>query len=90
MSKFYRNLKDNFLWQEGAILEEVSDGSGYAPTDDLWDTTDDNDSEYISSKIVENNPEYFERVYKVSVLKQVKYLNKADAKKVKNEIYKEK
>ena len=63
MSKYYRTTKDNFLWKKGAILEKTKGENGYSPVEDLWDVGDNQD-EYISSFIVENRPDWFERVYK--------------------------
>ena len=65
MSKYYRVKKENFLWEVGAILQKNNNGhrSGYSPIEDLWDKTEHNEGEYISAPIIENNPEFFERVY---------------------------
>lgn len=68
MDKYYRVKKDTFLWKEGAILKKacMRDGVwGYEPIQDIWDVTNDQKDEYISSPIVEHpvNAEYFERVY---------------------------
>lgn len=65
--KFYRAKKDSFLWKQGAILlfdkKEGSDG-GYEPIEEgLWEATENNGEEYISARIIENTPEWFERVY---------------------------
>lgn len=86
MAKTYRALQSNFMWQKGAILKKDSDG--YRPISDLWDTTEHNGNEYISDQIIENNPEWFERVYEVSVLGKTKYLAKAAAQAAHDELYK--
>lgn len=64
--KYFRVIRENFLWKLGAILEELDDG-GYAPLNgiDIWDMTKFNDEEYISGEIVENSPLYFQRVYPI-------------------------
>jgi len=64
--KYYRCVKDNFMWKEGAILE--SSGSGYRPIEDLWNKVELG-TEYISDHIIENpdNKDFFERVYKDSI-----------------------
>lgn len=82
--KYYRNLKDNFLWQEGAILsDEKAQGSdgGYSPVTDLFDKTEANDGEYISRRIVEHddNKDMFERVYPIGDLKKMLFGNKKAA-----------
>ena len=74
MTKYYRVKKDTFIWEEGAILEYDSSLSftshgGYRPIEDIWDTTEHNGGEYISAPIIENNPDWFEKVYKDKVNK---------------------
>jgi len=81
--KYYRNLKDNFLWAEGAILsDEAEGGSGYRAISDLWDKTEENGNEYISSRIVESedNKDMFERVYPIGDLKKMLFGNKKAAR----------
>lgn len=80
MSKFYRVKKDSFLWHKGAILEE--NGNGYKPINDIWDVTDHNRDEYISSQIIENCPEYFERVYEASKFGKAVFVTKEKAREV--------
>lgn len=90
MSKYYRVKQDTFLWNKGAILQKCD--SGYRPISDLWDATDVNESEYISSRIIESddNAVFFERVYDISILGKVKYLGKEAAQKFHDETHKEK
>lgn len=57
----YRVKKDNFLWKEGAILTKNYDGNGYESIDDIFDMPNTG-TEYISSRIVENSPEWFEPI----------------------------
>lgn len=84
--KYYRVKKDNFLWSEGAILKQdlergkESEKYGYAPINDIWDTTENNGTEYITGRIIENNPEWFERVYEVNLLTKTVYRTKEEAK----------
>jgi len=66
--KYYRVIKDNFMWKAGAILEydeKMGSKGGYKPLNDLdiWDATGVIDGEYISAPIIETNPEWFLRVY---------------------------
>lgn len=67
MEKFYRVKKDTFLWEEGAILKReghlASGKGGYSPIEDIWNKVHTN-GEYITSPIIEGNPEWFERVYR--------------------------
>jgi hypothetical protein len=74
MEKYYRVLKDTFMWEEGAILKlnkdlnSFDDEGGYEPIEDIWNTTPEN-NEYVSTSIIENekNSQYFQRVYKVGL-----------------------
>ncbi len=79
--KHYRVKRDNFLWQVGAILENCANNGSYMPLDktDIWNVTEYNGGECISSRIIENNPEYFERVYAVNLLTKTVYKLKAEA-----------
>ena len=82
MEKYYRVVKENFLWEEGAILVlNKTDGSkgGYSPIDDIWDKTD-GQAEFISIKVIEAQEDYFERVYP-SKLKKALYITKEEMKK---------
>lgn len=62
MKKYYRVKKDTFLWDEGAILIEQTDVPGYRGIEDIWDKFK-NQTEYISNRFIEENPDWFERVY---------------------------
>lgn len=80
MSKFYRVKKDTFMWEAGAILENnVNGGDGYTAINDIWHVAELG-TEYISARIIEKNPEWFERVYPVNLLSKVVYKLKAEAK----------
>ncbi len=86
MEKFYKVLKDNFLWSKGAILKQDKNTGreakcyGYQTISDVWDTTDHNDNEYISGAIIENNPEWFVRVYPINLVSKTVYKLKEEAK----------
>lgn len=91
MAKFYKTLKDLPGWDAGAILEETENGN-FAPISDLWDTDAVEDVEDYAENgdVVKNSPDWFERVYEVSVLGKAKYLAKEAAKKVHDELHKAK
>jgi len=73
--KYYRAIKDSFLWSKGAIVafdEHLGSGEGgYRPIEDIWNANNSVLSEYITARIVESSPEWFERVYSDSVSKMV-------------------
>lgn len=83
MNKYYRVKKDNFLWEEGAILVSFDkinvavtpENKGYEPIEDIWNSTPVNGPEYISARIIEhpNNTDYFERVYPDTILGKFYY-----------------
>jgi hypothetical protein len=62
MPKYYRVIKDTFMWKEGAILK--NDLNCYRAIEDIWNKVELN-TEYISAHIIENplNVDFFERVY---------------------------
>ena len=77
--KYYKVLKDTPLWRKNAVLsfdEDLGEEGGYSPIDDMWNMTDKVGTEHISSPIVEEQPEWFERVYKN---KKDKFMSKATA-----------
>lgn len=85
MSKFYRVVKENFLWDVGAVIEDkhtYSRGNkAYATVDDIFKKHEDEDEEeVISAEIIEASPEYFERVYPVNLLTKTAYKAKEEAK----------
>jgi len=85
MVKYYRVLKDTFMWEKGAILKQdatLGRYGGYMPLEDIWNITDNQD-EYISTNIIENNPLWFEKVYADNLEKMV-FKTKEELKKVYN------
>lgn len=80
--KYYKVIKDNFLWEDGAILTETSDNEGYRPISDIYKKSEFDNNEYTSSGIVENSPEYFARVYKVDLISRTLYEVKEEAIKI--------
>lgn len=63
--KYYRVIKDTFLWKEGAILSNSYDNNkGYVAIEDIWNKVPIG-GEYISAEIIEHpdNSDFFERVY---------------------------
>lgn len=94
MSKHYRVIKDHPLWEVGAILAQGDDDDSYRAISDIWTKelkNDNNTSNWTEGKsLVEGQPEWFERVYEVSVLGKAKYLSKEAAKNAHNKLYKEK
>lgn len=79
MTKYYKVIKENFLWEVGGIVscDEHKD-EGYTPIDDIFKKHEGN--EYITPHIVEDSPEYFERVYKVDLISRAVYKTKEQAK----------
>lgn len=90
MIKYVRVLQDNFLWSKNAILKyDTENENGYAPIDDIWDTTEVNGGEYISNRIIEaeENAKYFERVYPISGLKKKLFGTKKQAQAAASALY---
>lgn len=74
MNKYYRVIKENFLWEVGAILEfsnkYISGDGGYLPIEDIWNKTEDQ-ADWITTSVIEDSPEYFERVYRDNITGKV-------------------
>lgn len=96
MSKLYRVKKDLPQWDSGAVLTYDNDYH-YVAINDLWNTKATNtlceqeDSPIgIRKTIVENSPDWFERIYEIKLIGKVKYLSKLQARKHYDVMYKEK
>ena len=81
---YYRALKDSFMWRAGVVLEldeKTGGDGGYSPLNKLnvWDNTLVNGTEYISHRIIENAPEWFEQVYPVQKEKRGTFVTKEEA-----------
>ncbi len=79
--KFYRVKKDTHVLVAGAILKK--DGSYYRAVDDIWNIEGSLElAKAIESGwsekegVVENNPDWFERVYSVKSIKGMYYVAK--------------
>lgn len=83
--KYYRVLQDTFLWDKGAVLS--SEGNGYRAVDEIF-TKEFTGTEYISDKIIENNPEWFQKVYPVNLLSKTVYKVREEAKALIEENFK--
>jgi hypothetical protein len=65
---YYRAKKDNFIWKAGAIVQIDPSESDpqYGTISDVWDNVIDNQDTYVSDRRnIENNPDWWERVYEV-------------------------
>lgn len=78
MTKYYKVIKENPLWEVGAIISNEKDSTEYIGVNDIWDKFEDM-AEYLSPVIVEKSPEFFQRVYKSGIDKIV-YLTKEKLK----------
>lgn len=93
MSKYYRVIKDHPMWEIGAILSNMAGGDSYKPITDLWQKTLDDGKElpntwHEGAMLVENQKEWFERVYDISVLGKTKYLTKDLARAAHEKLHK--
>jgi hypothetical protein len=87
--KLYRVKKDTYVWVEGAIIKKNTDGD-YQAINDIWNVEGNDEltkflekgNFYVSAEVVENSPDWFERVYKVSSLKGMLYVVKDKMKKI--------
>lgn len=91
--RYYRVIKDHPLWDVGAILSNEDNSDNYRPISDIFTKELDVKGQSFESwtegrELVENQPEFFERVHKVNVLKQAKYVTKTEARKLHDKLYK--
>ena len=84
--KYFKVIKENFLWEIGCILKLREDNTGYTPVDDIFKKHEGN--EYITKHIVEGSPEYFEQVYRVDLATRVLYEVKDKARELITKQYK--
>lgn len=84
MTKYYKVLKDTFMWEKDAIISNEDDSGRYQTINTLFDKDVDLKEEYISSRIIEhkNNSDFFVEVFPVNGLKKTVYLVKEEAKRV--------
>jgi hypothetical protein len=81
-TKYYRIIKDHPLWEVGAILSnEGHSGGTYSPIEDIWSKIEGCDDYTDGKTMVENQPEFYERVYKDRLDKMIFY-TKTEMKKV--------
>jgi len=85
--KNYKVIKENFLWEVWCILKVNESGCWYIPIDEVYKKHEW--GEYISSIIIENSPDYFQRVYKVNLLTRTVYKVKEEAREMLEKQYKE-
>ncbi len=86
--KYVKVIKENFLFEEGAILEHKF--NGYYPVNMAFykDCVPNDSNEYISTAIIENCPEYFQKVYPVDLLTKTIYKVKSEALEMLKKNYK--
>ncbi len=87
--KLYRVNRATPAWEEGAIIKK-NDNGDYQAINDIWNVSGNDEFNKFMEKgtyhevaeIVENSPEWFERVYKVSSLKGMLYVVKGKMKEI--------
>lgn len=79
--RFYKVIKETPAWDVGAIIKH--DGSdGYVALNDLFNKEHTGRGYFESGTIIENSPEWFERVYPVSLVTKTVYKAKAEAREM--------
>lgn len=87
--KFYKVIKDNPLWEVGAILELKNDQYHALDGVDMWDKCEELKDSWLGFRVVEKSPDFFEKVYPVNLLTKTVYKCKAEAQEIWNTIYKD-
>lgn len=79
MKKFYKVIKENFLREVWAIIQNsYGNGEGYEPIDELFKKFDW--GEYITHHIIEWSPDYFTRVFPINLVSKTVYKAREEAK----------
>ena len=84
--RYYKIIKDHPLWINGAIISNnKEDSDNYFTINEIFCKDIPNipniETWYEGKEIVENSPEFFERVYKVEDSKNIFYKTKEKALK---------
>ena len=84
--RYYKIIKDHPLWINDAIISDNrTENNNYYPIDEIFYKDVPNipniETWYEGKEIVENSPEFFERVYKVEDSKNIFYETKEKALK---------
>jgi len=81
--KYFRVIKNNFLWELGAIVKStiVDESIAYIAIDPIFVKAESDFPEYINSVFIEDNTEYFERVFPVNTENTIKFTDREDAVK---------
>lgn len=90
MTKYYRALRETPLWEEGAIISNKDCNDRYKAVDGVWlkEIEGIDESWYEGAAPVENQPEWFERVYPIGKLEKMVFGNKKQAKAAAAALYK--
>lgn len=93
MVRYYKTLKETPLWEEGAIISNCKDSDsdyGYRPVDTIFvkDVDGLDDSWYEGAKAVENQPDWFMRVYPIGKLEKMVFGDKKQAQAAAAVMYK--
>ena len=89
--KYYKVIKENFLWEVGAIIsnERTPEQEGdYSAIDPIFLKIEDQ-NDWVAHDLVEKSPDYFQRVYKVNLATKVCYELKDEAIKLLKKGFKE-
>ena len=78
--KYYKLLQELPIWEKGAIVHQKDINSSYSLTDEIYFKGPKGTEDYMEGKeLVENCPEWFQRVYKIDMLTKVLYETKEKA-----------
>lgn len=79
MAKYYRVKKDTPMWIEGAIIFNSDYSEKYRATQDIWTRVEGTEGWTEGDKLVENNPDWYERVYPIDLITKTVYKLKEQA-----------
>jgi len=84
--RYYKIIKDHPLWINGAIISDNKENSNnYFAINEIFckdiPNIPNTETWYEGKELIENSPEFFERVYKVENSKNIFYETKENALK---------
>lgn len=96
-TKYYRLLKDSPAYKAGAIMKvDDNDSKHCSPVSDLWDSESMVMAKSLGYKpfglatgVIENAPEWYERVYEMSWLGKQTFLTADKAREAFAKVFKE-
>lgn len=87
-TKYFRVIKEHPLWEVGAIISNEKKPTSYSPVVSVWNKFDDMETWTEGATLVEQQDEWFERVYPLGKLEKMVFGDKKQAQAAASALYK--